>query len=51
MGNRRCGPMINGVEAERMAHDEVLKAGDGWQCWAEVNLEQPEGYEILCNRY
>jgi hypothetical protein len=51
MGNKRCGPMINGVAAEQAAHEAVEKAGPGWQCWPEINLEQPDGYEVICNQY
>ena len=51
MGNKRCGPMINGVKAQRAAHEQLLRLGDGWQCWAEINLETPDGYEVICNQY
>lgn len=52
MGNRICGhPFINGYEAEQAAWEQVQKAGPGWQCWAEVNLEMEHGYEVICSQY
>ena len=51
MGNKRCGPMINGVQAQQEAYERQASLGDEYQCWSEVNLEQPDGYEVLCDQY
>jgi hypothetical protein len=51
MGNKRCGPMVNGLKAEDAAHDRVQELGkDGnvWSCWSEINMEMPDGYEVIC---
>lgn len=36
--------------AEAKASAQLKDLGDGWECWAEVNSDQVDGYEVLCNR-
>lgn len=43
--------MVDGQKAEQEAHDQQIKAGSDFNCWAEINTEMPSGYEIICNAY
>jgi hypothetical protein len=53
MGNRICGKVVNVVEAENAAYAQlqvISQNGGTWQCWAEINSEMPEGYEVICTK-
>lgn len=42
--------VVNVNEAEQQAWEQEEKAGDGYQCWAEINSEQEKGYEVICEK-
>lgn len=42
---------VNLYQAEDEASAKLKSLGPGWECWAEINSDMPDGYEVICNNY
>lgn len=42
---------VDVAAAEHAATDRLATLGDGWECWPEINSQQPDGYEVICNHW
>lgn len=44
-------PMVDATAAENAAAAQLATLGNGWECWAEINTEMHDGYEVICNHW